>query len=362
MNKSSLRREILYASKHRDIFVEYELGWRRLEINDGIADKVWNLNREKDIVFFVGNENSELRFLEGLPNASVWIWLYGDETFRPGLNFNVIKNPAVIGVIRPYPFFRSKFFNDYRMWLKYIITDTTLRNISIKSLLNYIRYILSSWIRILRSHTIGFMHIFFEKENVNFFPGYTNLFAQTFISKFAPGKEAISLLENTSNLVIEVQRLYDFSFVGQTGSPNRLRAIRVLEKHNSSLRKCIVLRDGFGGTEGSNGASLSTSNEYIDTLVNSRFSLCPSGNFAGASFRWFESLILGAIPIQSTRIPSDPCYESFVEYSFSAREPWSKLFNLAEQVSEEERLETYRKLMELLRVAVQGLNDRISFR
>lgn len=357
MTKDSLEQEILYVSNHRNYFVELELGWKRIVWDEKITEFIGVNNKRAVKVYFLGNGKSELSLLENLPNSSVWVWLYGDETFQPTLNFKAISSPAVIGVIRPYPLHKSHFLTDCKSWLTYLMTDTKLKSIAPKDIKKFVKYALSALVRIFRIYLIGTLHDYYKKKSLNFIPGYTNLFAQVTLSKNAFGEERVSLIEKSLDAKIEGERVYDFSFIGQSGSPNRFMAIRSLEKNSVKSRIHIVLKNSFGGTEGANDASLVTSNEYINILTNSRFALCPSGNFAGTSFRWLESLILGAIPIQSHRIPSDPAFESPVKYSLGARETWPRLLRRAEQITESERIEINKSILRSVDLAVSSLND-----
>lgn len=85
-------------------------------------------------------------------------------------------------------------------------------------------------------------------------------------------------------------RHYLWSFVGQAQNTTRKEMVAVLMKRPDGLLK---ITDGFGGQNG-DGYDYE---EYIDTMLDSDFVLCPAGNVVADSFRFAEALECGAIPI-----------------------------------------------------------------
>ena len=91
------------------------------------------------------------------------------------------------------------------------------------------------------------------------------------------------------------ERMYDFSFVGQipdTGTRDCFK--RSLDKlidkcEEGKFKYFIKYTDGFG-----QGLS---SEEYIDVLSESKVSLCPQGAHSYETFRFFESIMMGSIPL-----------------------------------------------------------------
>lgn len=356
----SHKKGIFYIASEKNIFVEQELGWVQMEEKDAV--EFLNRVRPKKItlIYFLGNNKSELDFLNRIPPLSVWVWLYGDETFEPRLNFRVINKSSVIGVIRPYPILREKFLKNLALYFAYIFTETSIRVNSVKSAIQIFKYSAASLIRIFRLELILILNKVFGKENINFIPGYTNLFAETLTLHFGSNVRPNSLLRFGVNTNSNAQRIYDFGFLGQYGSPNRMKAIRVLESFSGKSKTCILLRDNFGGTLGSYGVSTSTSHIYIRRISESRFSLCPSGNYSSATFRWLESVILGTIPIQSYRTPSDPSFRIIATYSLGTHEKWQTLLDRALGMSEEQRMNCLEKIISSVESAIITLNLQLS--
>lgn len=350
--------ELYYLSNDTELFAERELGWKRLRFSDFSPEQLEKIN-QNTIILFLGNSTAELEFLEGLPSLKVWLWMYGDETFNPVLNFIAIRHPSVIGVIRPYPLQMKRLYSDLMSCLKFLVTETKFKNWLPTSLFMFSKFFVASIIRVLRIHFVKFLHFVWRKQYINFIPGYTNLFAKNFIDEFKIQITCHSLIESALRCEVKADRDVDVSFVGQSGSPNRLKALSIFNKNKSNMKTFVKTREGFGGTEGSNGASTLTSREYIQILLRSRYVLCPSGHYSGATFRWLETLILGAVPIQSRRIPPDPTFDFLTSYPLGTTEPWKALLSRAELMKEEERLQWLRNLLSSLQASVVKLNNQI---
>lgn len=113
------------------------------------------------------------------------------------------------------------------------------------------------------------------------------------------------------------ERKYDFSFVGQmphTGTRDcfRRHLDQLVDKSGDKFKYFIKYTDGFG-----KGIP---SEEYIDILAESRVSLCPRGAHSYETFRFFESIIMGAIPIVE-QLPRLWYYEAAPHF----KTPWMNL-------------------------------------
>lgn len=101
------------------------------------------------------------------------------------------------------------------------------------------------------------------------------------------------------------QRKYDFSFIGQiphTGTRDCFkRGIdKLIEKTGDKFKYKIEFTDGF-----SRGLP---PKEYMELLGDSKLSLCPRGAYSMETFRFFESSMMGAIPVVD-RLPKFWYYE-----------------------------------------------------
>ena len=93
------------------------------------------------------------------------------------------------------------------------------------------------------------------------------------------------------------QRKYDFSFVGQiphTGTRDCFKRglDKLISECGDKFKYRIEFTDGF-----SEGLS---PREYMELLADSKLSLCPSGAYSMETFRFFESTLMGAIPVVDT--------------------------------------------------------------
>ena len=93
------------------------------------------------------------------------------------------------------------------------------------------------------------------------------------------------------------QRKYDFSFVGQiphTGTRDCFKRglDKLVSESGDKFKYKIEFTDGF--SEGL------PPREYMELLADSKLSLCPSGAYSMETFRFFESTLMGAIPVVDT--------------------------------------------------------------
>lgn len=92
------------------------------------------------------------------------------------------------------------------------------------------------------------------------------------------------------------ERKYLVSFVGQVQNPHRQSCVNALKEIPNHF---IKLADGFGGV---NGLEYQ---DYINIFCQSKVVLCPSGSMCTDSFRTYEALECGALPIVEPRSPRD---------------------------------------------------------
>lgn len=92
------------------------------------------------------------------------------------------------------------------------------------------------------------------------------------------------------------EKKYLWSFVGQVQNPFRQQCVDVLKK----------LPDGFLRTTDLFGGVCDKAieyQEYLDIMCQSKYVICPSGSFTPESFRLYEAMECGAIPITDARAP-----------------------------------------------------------
>jgi hypothetical protein len=325
-----MTQNVAYFAQHYSEFLSNELNWEfisDLGIFRARAMESYKISAptgSKALVFLCGNEPKEVRSLRGFPQNSIWVLLYADETFRPELNFEVITNKAVKGVIRPY---WNSSQNYSPNWLIYLIKLFSMCNYLEK--IRLIRLALAGYIMVRRQRRIQKLCDRYEKVILKIPLGYTNGFAKSLRQYEEMKCDCVSLIAHALHQnLLEQKRQYSVSFVGQIGNIQRQKFVEMAEKtlsednQTSSGSVKIVIRKNFGGTIGSNGATMETFREFIEIGLNSRFGLCPPGNFAGETFRFLELLCLGAVPIEASAIVADPAF-------FRNGNPISRSINLS---------------------------------
>ena len=90
---------------------------------------------------------------------------------------------------------------------------------------------------------------------------------------------------------------YLWSFVGQVQNEFRQQCVDVLKNLPAGFLHIVPQ---FGGGEG--GIEYQ---EYLDICCQSKFVICPSGSMVVESFRVYEAMECGAVPITEVRCPRD---------------------------------------------------------
>jgi hypothetical protein len=127
------------------------------------------------------------------------------------------------------------------------------------------------------------------KKPVSILPlGYTNRFAKSFCSLMGISDKT-SLLLNSRNSVSE--RTISISFSGTRGSLQRRSTIKFLREIPRT--KIISTHNGWNGSE-SSGIDI----EYCQILFSSLYCAALPGYISNESFRFYEALICGALPIR----------------------------------------------------------------
>lgn len=94
------------------------------------------------------------------------------------------------------------------------------------------------------------------------------------------------------------EKKYLWSFVGQQQNPFRTQCVEVLKTMDDGF---LFVTDMFGGY----GEKKIEYQEYLDICCQSKYIACPSGSLCVDSFRLYEAIECGAIPITDIRSPRD---------------------------------------------------------
>jgi hypothetical protein len=351
-----LKSNITFLTRHEFSFATLELGWDQVLLQQlSKQDMKKIVDAKKVLVLYMGNDSTELDVIQGYGLKNVWVWLYGDETFSLRLNFQTLRNKSIAGVIRPYPLYKTIFIKDVLNFFKYYLqvsSNEKKRKLKVK-------YFVASFIRVCNIYIVALFHKIYRKSYYNFYPGYTNLFALSLKNELSSKElsNRSSLILNKFDTFTSSTRYIDFCFMGQSGSPDRKHAINQLRTLPSCSKKMILERQDFGGSQGTNVATRNNVSEYITALRSSKFSICPSGNYSGATFRWLESIALGSVPMLSTRISSDPAFQAPGNNLLATFKSWDELFQIAEKITEPQRIKLLENLVAEFNDNVESLNE-----
>jgi hypothetical protein len=113
----------------------------------------------------------------------------------------------------------------------------------------------------------------------------------------------------------QLPKKYLWSFVGQVQNPFRQQCVDVLRTLPDGYLREVEL---FGG-HGANGMEYQ---EYLDIMCQSKYVICPSGSMCVDSFRLYEAMECGAIPITDRRAPRDPDDFNYWDNVFDVNNVW----------------------------------------
>jgi hypothetical protein len=252
-----------------------------------------------------------LEFLDDFPNRSVIAFFVSDETYSATRTCKLLMNSSIRAVYRDYPIrgFRGLSFYP-RLFLSSL---SMLRKFDMKLQSWLIAF--SSGIAIVgKQFVMRFMSALFRKEIKHLPLGYTGSFANNYSQQFSIRSEESIITHSISGIERNalIKKDKETFFAGQRG--NFDRQVFLKSALNSNLNVMRV-NETYGGPVESNERK-KAQKDYFAGLLDSRFSICPSGNYSVESFRFLESLLLQALPIVPRAVLSDPLYFSLSENSW----------------------------------------------
>jgi len=282
-------------------------------------------------VIQIGPSEQETLALNGFPKGSLIVQFHADETYLPKINYQIIRNPAVAMILRSYPIPKFRLARLFKS--QYFGFIDLLDNYSLKNLLEFLKLFGAGIVMVKRQAFIAILERIYSKTSIPMPLGYNDLFAESFVN-VNQVKESLSLVDHALNRVPVKNKKLEIVFVGQSGKLNRRVAIQAMSQVSS---KELILRKNYGGAIGIYGATLESGIESVQALKNSKFSLCPPGNYSNNTFRIAESLICGAAPMFNQGSISDPiCTYSYLDAGLLALPSrWKKKVVLAATISQD---------------------------
>lgn len=116
---------------------------------------------------------------------------------------------------------------------------------------------------------------------------------------------------------------YLWSYVGQVQNEFREECVKVLKTLDGGKLQTVEF---FGGI----GKGAIDYQEYLDIICKSKYVICPPGSFSVESFRLYEALECGSIPITQMRSPKHPkdfnwWKEVYPDHNLMLIEHWNDL-------------------------------------
>ncbi len=267
-------------------------------------DEAYTWRRDGLILAHTYRDPDDVRVLRDFPDASVALLIESDETYDPKLAYAVRQTPAVAQVLRNYPVHPQSSRRNART-LRYGTQEVL--DAPLGSWPSGVRAIAAGLVMTHRHARLRRLYGHRTRVGGGLPLGYTDMFVQGLQLAAARGvipdpPSKGSLLPYLSGLRRELSARKSISlcFVGQRGRFQRAAGIDRASQFGWDVGP---IRSGF---EAAGQDRAEASFEYIRSLVDSRFALCPPGNYSGDSFRLTEAVLLGCVPVEVGHTLSDP--------------------------------------------------------
>lgn len=346
--------ELVFVVNTQQEFWAREFGALVIEKDENFIEVIKDLvSRQIRPVVQLDKDSVELQELATLPEGSVIGWCHSDETFDLAFNYAIAEIKALHTIMRPYHLEKSTVVNSIKS-LSYTFSNLQMAR-SLSDVLRTFAWQFRGYGMQIRQYRILHKYRKANRNFVNIPIGYTNVFAMSLVGfSQKDGNKHESILgiqpkpakQSQSNII----------FVGQSGQIVREAAIRTLEKSELGT---VIRRSGYGASNVIDRSVASFGKEYVELLLNSQFVLCPPGNISGQSFRYFEVITLGRIPLVMDHVTSDPNFRSgYLRGDLLPKSgSWMKMLDESQKISGYEISALVQKNSELAKNEVQALKN-----
>ena len=220
------------------------------------------------------------------PRSVVVLHLY-DERYTPQCE-EVANMPSVFSLYRPFSLERATNIA-YIASVAAALADIRVGTTNVRQIgaaLKSGRAIRSAVQRYNRAKNDGFYTVPI---------GYTAAFAEVYEARFGPIGRYTSLFDHAleRDESASVERVLDVSFRGARGQFQRRTGVGLASQRPRS--DCSTPIRSFSG----DGNELDAAT-YLELMLRSRFVLCPPGFVTNESYRTYEALLCGALPVMLT--------------------------------------------------------------
>jgi hypothetical protein len=262
---------------------ELRVKWRVSCEDDLVTEVLNNWGVQKRTLIVASDVRRYDSLLNNCPSDSIVFFILSDEAYSPRA-LRIAKHKSIRVIFRHYDIRPLSLIQSVLLVLEstHLITYRGLR------LLSFFKIVLQGFRSRIRMNRWNKLAVPVEICPL----GYTSKFAQSFCELY---EEEIA--ENDSLFCLKVEawekRDYAYSFRGNYGQLQRRYMISQIEG-GSEIADIVTSGSGWNGSF----ESELSARDYIQSLLRSKKVLCPPGYTNNESFRYYESIICGAIPVE----------------------------------------------------------------
>jgi hypothetical protein len=296
-------------SKNQDTRREFQNEYIRREFGitlfSGMEEKKKQLMSSKNgepALIFTDTSVSNFKCFSEFPSKSIVIFLLSDETYRLMTNIRLLMHPSTKIIIRDYPL--GKIHNLLDLPIR--LMPKIVRIVRKPNLYRMVPKAIFSGLYMIFAQC--FISLFAKIMNKKIFGiplGYDNGFGNIYAKEFGleHDQSLISFALSRNLKINHKSRI--LSFMGQKGSADR--QVMILEAKKISGTHIKLNKNYALGRNANNQI------DFFTAMKDSKMSLNPPGNYSGHTFRFYEALLVGSLPIEDAFVISDPLYRSKLE-------------------------------------------------
>lgn len=290
-------------------FLKREIEVRIFSGKSEIENQLRRAQMGKKVLVFTDSSVQRLNNLERFPKNSVILFVLSDETYDLKLNLKALINNRVFAIVRDYPLGKLGSVSN----LPRVLFSTLRRARHFPSLRGQFLEALASGLYMTCVQLLfRALSSLSGKRIFEMDLGYGSGFCERFVD-FHGLQENQSLFEYAISLNSRCStenKAQGVFFAGQRGKFNRQLFLNEIISAGLSIDR---IHDSY-----ELGGSAENRDRYFEGLRQSRFSLCPAGNYSRRTFRFYESLIAGAYPLSERFTLSDPLFESEMKINWTS--------------------------------------------
>jgi hypothetical protein len=345
----------LIENEHFWPYLNRELGIR---LYFGGNQKVQQISKVKNgeyAIIFLDSSIDDLSFLDDFPERSVVVFLVSDETYNISLTIRLLNHRAVDCVYRDYPLGNLRSIVRYPKTIVVTLLQCFIFKIKLRT---WFKSLFAGQIIIVRQAAMYFFSKIKSKPLKHIPLGYTWGFAVHFaIDNSLENSESFISFSYRKLIQSELfPKNQESYFSGQRGNFDRQAFLALAERSKLNIDKVY---DSFGGPSAPKDRERAEKSYYLG-LKQSRFSLCPPGNYSSETFRFLESLLLQSVPLMSRGIISDPL-SSIAAKGALAIQDLHKLREISDSFRIEILIANLRNIMEIRQAIFEDLRIQVNF-